>query len=71
MSIVIACDGCASPLDREHVAEVQVGRGALVASGLSDPRFVGSELPLAYVLCAACAEYVEQCVDVLRQGLAS
>lgn len=71
MSIVIACDGCASQLDREDVVEVQVGRGTLVASGLAEPRFVGSELPLEYVLCMDCAGYFEQCVYVLREGLAS
>lgn len=71
MSTVIACDGCATTLDREDVVEVQIGRGTLVASGLTEPRFVGSELPVEWVLCTDCAGYVERCVDVLRTGAAS
>lgn len=71
MSVVIACDGCSSSLDRERIVEVQVGRGTLVAAGLTEPRFVGSELPLEYVLCEDCAEYLERCLDVLRGGVAA
>lgn len=66
MSVLIVCDGCSAPLDRERIVEVQVGRGTMVAAGLTEPRFVGSEAPAEYVLCVDCSDYLDRCMEVLR-----
>ena len=64
MATVIRCDACEQLAGHEIVSASFVVGGMALANGV-ETQFFASDRPNEYLLCTACAAYLEDCIDVL------
>jgi hypothetical protein len=64
MATVIRCDACDQLAGHQVVSASFVVGGMALSNGV-ESQFFASDRPNEYLVCASCAEYIEQCIDVL------